>query len=62
MNERMTSYEAAEFLGKSDVTLRVYRWAGKGPEFNTDKNGKIFYYAEDLVEWMNNKSSERKNP
>jgi hypothetical protein len=47
---RMTAEGAATYLGLSVQTLAKKRCNGKGPKFV--KRGRIFYYREDLDEWL----------
>jgi hypothetical protein len=47
---RMTTEGAAAYLGLSIKTLAMRRCAGTGPKFV--KRGRIFYYCEDLDEWL----------
>jgi len=47
---RMDVENAAVYIGLSKKTLAMYRWRGIGPKFI--KRGRIFYYREDLDEWL----------
>ena len=47
---RMDAKNSAAYLGFSVKTLAMMRCAGKGPRFV--KRGRIFYYKEDLDEWL----------
>ena len=47
---RMNTTNAAAYTGLSEKTLAMLRCEGRGPKFV--KRGKIFYYREDLDEWM----------
>jgi hypothetical protein len=47
---RMTSKSAAAYIGLSVKTLAMTRWLGTGPKFV--KRGRVFYYREDLDEWL----------
>jgi Helix-turn-helix domain len=47
---RMTPEQASAYLGLSVQTLAKERWSGGGPKFI--KRGRIFYYREDLDEWL----------
>lgn len=48
---RMDTKNAATYLGLSVKTLAMKRSNGTGPKFI--KQGRIFYYKEDLDEWLN---------
>lgn len=48
---RMDTKNAAAYLGLSVKTLAMKRSNGTGPKFI--KQGRIFYYKEDLDEWIN---------
>jgi len=48
---RMDSVNAASYIGLSQKTLAVFRCVGRGPKFI--KCGRIFYFKEDLDEWIN---------
>ena len=47
---RMDVKNAAEYLGLSQKTLAMKRSQGTGPQFI--KRGRIFYFREDLDEWL----------
>ena len=47
---RMSARNAAAYLGLSVKTLAMKRWQGNGPKFV--KRGRVFYYREDLDEWL----------
>jgi hypothetical protein len=47
---RMDAANAAIYLGLSVKTLAMQRWRGNGPPFV--KRGRIFYYRDDLDEWL----------
>jgi hypothetical protein len=47
---RMTPEQASIYLGLSVQTLAKKRCNGSGPKFV--KRGRIFYYREDLDEWL----------
>jgi hypothetical protein len=47
---RMDTKNAAFYLGLSVQTLAMKRCDGTGPNFV--KRGRIFYYREDLDEWL----------
>jgi hypothetical protein len=46
----MTPKAASAYLGLMVQTLAKKRWNGTGPKFV--KRGRIFYYREDLDEWL----------
>lgn len=48
---RMDTKNAAAYLGLSVKTLAMKRSNGTGPKFI--KQGRIFYYKEDLDKWIN---------
>jgi hypothetical protein len=47
---RMDTKNAAAYLGLSIHTLAIRRSEGTGPKFV--KCGRIFYYKDDLDEWL----------
>ena len=47
---RMDTQGAASYLGLSIKTLAMKRCDGSGPKFI--KCGRIFYYKDDLDEWL----------
>jgi hypothetical protein len=47
---RMDTKNAATYLGCSTHTLAIRRSKGTGPKFI--KRGRIFYYKNDLDEWL----------
>jgi helix-turn-helix protein len=47
---RLDTWNAALYLGLKTKTLAMMRTAGEGPKFV--KRGRIFYYKEDLDEWL----------
>jgi len=47
---RMTTANAAAYIGLSVGTLENKRIDGTGPKFV--KAGRVFYYREDLDEWL----------
>ena len=49
---RMTTKSAAAYLGLSVKTLAMKRCLGTGPKFI--RQGRIFYYKDDLDEWIRN--------
>ncbi len=48
---RMDSRNTATYMGLADKTLAMMRCEGTGPKFI--KRGRIFYYKEDIDEWLN---------
>ena len=48
---RMDTQNAAAYTGYSVKTLAMLRCAGTGPKFI--KRGRVFYYKDDLEEWLN---------
>jgi hypothetical protein len=48
---RLDTANASKYVGLSVKTLAMMRSSGKGPKFL--KPGKIFYYKEDLDDWLN---------
>ena len=49
---RMDAKNAAAYLGFSVKTLAMQRCAGIGPKFV--KRGRVFYFRQDLDEWLLN--------
>ncbi len=47
---RMDAKNAAAYTGRSVKTLAMDRCKGTGPKFV--KHGQVFYYKEDLDEWL----------
>lgn len=47
---RMDARTAANYIGLAVQTLAIKRSNGTGPKFV--KRGRIFYYREDLDEWL----------
>jgi Helix-turn-helix domain len=62
-DNRMNAKNAALYLGLSIQTLAKKRCEGGGPKFV--KRGRIFYYREDLDEWLRaarvGSNAERRN-
>ena len=48
---RVDSKNAALYLGLKEKTLAMMRSSGDGPRFI--KRGRIFYFLEDLDNWLN---------
>lgn len=51
MTQLFTPKEAAEMLCVSDLTLRKWRWEGKGPQF-VKIGRKVAYRPVDLDAWV----------
>ena len=49
---RLDAKNAAIYLGLSVGTLAMQRCTGRGPAFV--KRGRVFYYKDDLDEWLRN--------
>ena len=47
---RMKTDSAAAYIGVAPQTLAMWRCQGVGPRFI--KRGRVFYYKEDLDEWI----------
>lgn len=47
---RLDTQNSADYLGLSQKTLAMMRCQGTGPKFI--KRGRIFYFKEDLDEWL----------
>ncbi len=47
---RMDTTNAARYLGRSPKTLAMMRCEGTGPKYI--KRGRIFYFREDLDQWL----------
>jgi len=50
-DSRMDVKNAASYLGLKEKTLAMMRSKGTGPKFI--KRGHIFYFKEDLDNWLN---------
>lgn len=48
---RLDSVSAAAYVGLNEKTLANYRCKGIGPKFV--KRGRVFYFKNDLDEWLN---------
>lgn len=48
---RLDTKNASLYLGLKEKTLAMMRSNGTGPQFI--KRGRIFYYQEDLDNWLN---------
>ncbi len=51
-NQFMTSKQAAEMLCMSTLTMRKWRWEGKGPKF-IKAGSKVLYRLTDIEAWTN---------
>ena len=49
-NGRMDTDSAAAYVGVAPKTLAMWRCQSVGPRFI--KRGRVFYYKEDLDEWI----------
>jgi predicted DNA-binding transcriptional regulator AlpA len=49
---RMRNRDAGAYLGVSVKTLCAWRMAGVGPRFRKIQGGLIFYYKQDLDQWL----------
>ncbi len=47
---RLDTRNASAYTGLSEKTLAMMRCTGKGPKFI--KRGRIFYYRQDIDDWM----------
>lgn len=47
---RMCAKDASDYVGLSEKTLAMMRCKGTGPRFV--KRGRIFYFKQDLDEWL----------
>lgn len=50
----LSEQETADFLEISKITLRNWRWTGKGPAYRK-AGGKVFYTQADIDEWINSR-------
>jgi hypothetical protein len=48
---RLDALNAANYIGLSIKTMAMMRTKGTGPKFI--KRGRIFYFRDDLDEWLN---------
>jgi hypothetical protein len=48
----LNNREAADFIGMQPHTLETWRAAKRYPIPYTKVGGKVFYFAEDLIEWL----------
>jgi len=53
MQKLITPTEVSELLSISSLTLRKWRWEGKGPQF-IKAGRKVLYRQEDIENWVNN--------
>ena len=49
-DRRLDTENAAKYLGLSTKTLAMMRSKGTGPKYI--KRGKVFYFKEDLSNWL----------
>jgi hypothetical protein len=54
---RMDRKNAARYLGLSVKTLAMHVSRGTGPKFI--KRGRVFYFREDLDNWLKNDTPEK---
>lgn len=55
MTDLIPPVQAAKILCLSEMTLRKWRWEGKGPRF-IKLGRKVAYKQEDLYEWIDSQS------
>jgi hypothetical protein len=48
---RLCAKDAAKYIGLSEKTLAMMRCRGTGPRFV--KRGRVFYFKQDLDDWLN---------
>lgn len=48
----MSELQLAQMLGKSEDTVRRWRYDGKGPKYHRTRGRSVLYFAQDVVEWM----------
>lgn len=48
---RMDVKNAAAYVGVAVQTLAMWRCQGKGPRYT--KRGRVFYFKDDLDDWVN---------
>ncbi len=53
---RMDRKNAARYLGLSVKTLAMHVSRGTGPKFI--KRGRVFYFRDDLDQWLRNEAPE----
>lgn len=51
MNKLITPLKVAELLSVSALTLRKWRWEGKGPKF-IKAGRKVLYREQDIENWV----------
>lgn len=56
---RLDSKNAADYLGRKPKTLAQWRSNGNGPMFI--KRGRVYYYKNDLDEWLNTDGKQSKS-
>ena len=52
MKKLITPTEVSELLSISPLTLRKWRWEGKGPQF-IKAGSKVLYRIADIENWVN---------
>lgn len=50
-NSRLSSTQAATYIGIADPTLRIWRSRGKGPDFYRI-GGRVYYDMADIQRWL----------
>ena len=50
LDGRMDTRASAVYLGLRKKTLAQWRWRGTGPRYV--KRGRIYYFKDDLDEWL----------
>lgn len=50
--------QAARYIGTSDTTLRMYRYAGTGPTYYRPGERLIRYRKSDLDTWINERLNQ----
>lgn len=53
---RLDAHNASLYLGLSEKTLAMMRCEGRGPKFI--KRGRVFYYLEDIQDWIQSASKQ----
>ena len=57
-DRRVTSAEAAEYLGYKPQTLALWRHKGIGPRYYKINGGRVLYRMSDLERWMEARAVE----
>lgn len=50
---RLNQRETAMLTGRGAASLERDRWKGKGMPFSKDENGRVWYAAEDILQYIN---------